>query len=110
MKTIAFENFNAEIAGTYKDFIKYYSSKSLCRIYEKAKIGMKCAKINKDNEIEIWERVGSSYVNKGNFAERCSKIAFAIPKFPSEFSKSIGFTLCGIADEPISPSLIFCLK
>jgi hypothetical protein len=38
------------------------------------------------------------------------KIAFAIPRFPSEFSKSIGFTLCGIAEEPISPALIFCLK
>ena len=46
----------------------------------------------------------------GNFAAKCSKIAFAIPKFPSEFSKSIGFTLCGIADDPTSPALIFCLK
>ena len=46
----------------------------------------------------------------GNLAERCSKIAFARPKFPSEFSKSIGFTLCGIAEEPTSPALIFCLK
>ena len=46
-------------------------------------------------------------LDNGNLAERCSKIAFAIPKFPSEFSKSIGFTLCGMADEPISPALIF---
>ncbi|GHT62613.1 hypothetical protein AGMMS50239_16400 [Bacteroidia bacterium] len=46
----------------------------------------------------------------GNFADKCSKTAFAIPKFPSAFSKSMGFTLCGIADEPISPGLIFCLK
>ena len=46
----------------------------------------------------------------GNLADKCSKIALAIPKFPSEFSKSIGFTLCGIAEEPTSPFLIFCLK
>ena len=49
-------------------------------------------------------------LDNGNFADKCSKIALAIPKFPSEFSKSIGFTLCGIAEEPISPALIFCLK
>ena len=29
----------------------------------------------------------------GSFEDKCSKIAFAIPRFPSEFSKSIGFTL-----------------
>ena len=46
----------------------------------------------------------------GSFADKCSNIALAIPKLPSEFSKSIGFTLCGIADEPTSPFLIFCLK
>ncbi|MNT11239.1 hypothetical protein D3C72_1461080 [compost metagenome] len=43
----------------------------------------------------------------GNLAAKCSNNALAIPKFPSEFSKSIGFTLCGIADDPISPALIF---
>ncbi|MNT17144.1 hypothetical protein D3C71_1862360 [compost metagenome] len=37
----------------------------------------------------------------GNFAAKCSNSAFAIPKFPSAFSKSIGFTLCGIAEDPI---------
>mmetsp|Transcript_58197 Transcript_58197/g.85312 ORF Transcript_58197/g.85312 Transcript_58197/m.85312 type:complete len:240 (-) Transcript_58197:855-1574(-) len=46
----------------------------------------------------------------GSFMERWSKRAFARPKLPSAFSKSIGFTLCGIADEPISPALVFCLK
>ena len=46
----------------------------------------------------------------GNFDDRCSNTAFARPIFPSEFSKSIGFTLCGIAEEPISPSFNFCLK
>ena len=35
---------------------------------------------------------------------------FARPKLPSAFSKSIGLTLCGIVDEPISPFLSFCLK
>ena len=46
----------------------------------------------------------------GSFADKCSKIALAIPKLPSLFSKSIGFTLCGIALLPTSPALIFCLK
>ena len=46
----------------------------------------------------------------GSFADKCSKIALAIPRLPSLFSKSIGFTLCGIALDPISPFLIFCLK
>ena len=46
----------------------------------------------------------------GNFIARCVKIAFAIPKLPSAFSKSIGFTLCGMAEDPTSPALIFCLK
>jgi len=46
----------------------------------------------------------------GSFEERCSKSAFAIPRFPSAFSKSMGLTLCGIADDPTSPALIFCLK
>ena len=36
----------------------------------------------------------------GNFVAKCSKIALAIPRLPSAFSKSIGFTLCGMADEP----------
>ena len=46
----------------------------------------------------------------GNLADKCSNKALAIPKLPSEFSKSIGFTLCGMAEEPISPAFIFCLK
>ena len=46
----------------------------------------------------------------GSLALRCSNNAFAIPKFPSAFSKSIGLTLCGMADEPISPALICCRK
>ena len=37
-------------------------------------------------------------------------MALAIPRFPSEFSKSMGFTLCGIVDDPVSPSTIRCLK
>ena len=46
----------------------------------------------------------------GNLADKCSKRALAMPKLPSEFSKSMGFTLCGIADDPISPSFNSCLK
>ena len=46
----------------------------------------------------------------GSLADKCSNTALARPRFPSEFSKSIGFTLCGIAEEPTSPFLIFCLK
>jgi hypothetical protein len=43
----------------------------------------------------------------GNLADKCSKNCIQFPN--SEFSKSIGFTLCGI-EEPISPALIFCLN
>ena len=46
----------------------------------------------------------------GSFAERCSNKAFAMPKLPSAFSKSIGFTLCGMAEDPTSPAFVFCLK
>ena len=46
----------------------------------------------------------------GSLPDRWLKIALAIPRLPSAFSKSIGFTLCGMADEPTSPALIFCLK
>ena len=30
-------------------------------------------------------------------------------KIPSAFSKSIGFTLCGIAEDPTSPLFGFCV-
>ena len=40
----------------------------------------------------------------GSLSARCDMIAFASPRLPSEFSKSIGLTLCGIVDEPVSPS------
>ena len=46
----------------------------------------------------------------GNFIARCSSMLFARPKLPSEFSKSIGLILCGIVDDPISPSTSFSLK
>ena len=36
----------------------------------------------------------------GNLFVRCSNMALAIPKLPSAFSKSIGLTLCGMAEEP----------
>jgi hypothetical protein len=41
-------------------------------------------------------------LDNGSLAERCSKMAFAIPKFPSSFQSQSG---CGIADDPISPAL-----
>ena len=37
-------------------------------------------------------------------------IALANPKLPSEFSKSIGFTLWGMVDDPTSPATVRCLK
>ena len=46
----------------------------------------------------------------GNLADKCSNMALAMPKLPSAFSKSIGFTLCGMAEEPTSSLLIRCLK
>ena len=46
----------------------------------------------------------------GNFEEKKLSSALAIPKLPSAFSKSMGFTLCGMAEEPTSFSLITCLK
>ena len=41
----------------------------------------------------------------GSFSVMCRSSAFASPRLPSEFSKSIGLTLCGIVDEPTSPSV-----
>ena len=46
----------------------------------------------------------------GSLEERCSKMALAIPRFPSAFSKSIGFTLCGMAEEPTSSFFYFLFK
>jgi hypothetical protein len=42
----------------------------------------------------------------GSFWARCVSVAFAIPRLPSEFSKSIGLTLCGIVEEPTSPATV----
>ena len=39
----------------------------------------------------------------GNLRARCPKMAFASPRLPSLFSKSIGLILWGIVDEPTSP-------
>ena len=41
----------------------------------------------------------------GSFSARWRSSALARPRLPSEFSKSIGLTLCGIVDDPTSPSL-----
>jgi len=36
----------------------------------------------------------------GSLLHMWSMVAFARPRLPSLFSKSMGFTLCGIVDEP----------
>ncbi|MNC87035.1 hypothetical protein D3C83_27300 [compost metagenome] len=46
----------------------------------------------------------------GSFSLMCLSSALATPRLPSEFSKSIGFTLCGMTEEPTSPAFTFCLK
>ena len=46
----------------------------------------------------------------GSLVDKCCNIAFARPKLPSAFSKSIGFTLCGITEEPTSPATSLCVK
>ena len=46
----------------------------------------------------------------GSFSAMCLSTALAMPRLPSEFSKSIGLTLCGMVDEPISPAMVRCLK
>ena len=46
----------------------------------------------------------------GSLRARKPNTAFERPRLPSEFSKSMGFTLCGIVEEPISPFTVFCLK
>ena len=37
---------------------------------------------------------------------RCDSSALAMPMLPSEFSKSIGLTLCGIVELPVSPATL----
>ncbi|MNC95585.1 hypothetical protein D3C83_127390 [compost metagenome] len=46
----------------------------------------------------------------GSFSARWRSSALAMPRLPSEFSKSIGFTLCGMVEEPTSPFFGFCKK
>ena len=46
----------------------------------------------------------------GSFSERCPNWALANPRLPSAFSKSMGFTLCGMALLPTSPTLVRCRK
>ena len=46
----------------------------------------------------------------GSLVAKCSSMAVARPRLPSAFSKSIGFTLCGIVDEPTSFFAICWLK
>ena len=52
----------------------------------------------------------SARIEIGSFLERNSNMLFAKDKFPSLFSKSIGFTLCGIAELPNSFLLTLWVK
>ena len=49
-------------------------------------------------------------LDTGSFYAKCPNIAFAKPRFPSAFSKSIGLILCGMVEEPISPLTFLYLK
>ena len=44
----------------------------------------------------------------GSLADRCSMRALAMPKLPSEFSKSMGFT-CGTQTEGLPHALCFSM-
>ncbi len=58
-----------------------------------------------------WSRSGRAASGRSAASRPgASARALARPRLPSEFSKSIGLTLCGMVDEPISPALTFCLK
>ena len=46
----------------------------------------------------------------GSLSARWRSSALATPMLPSEFSKSIGFTLCGMVEEPTSPFFGFWRK
>ncbi len=46
----------------------------------------------------------------GSFIERCVRTASATPRLPSAFSKSMGLTLWGMADEPTSFAFTFWRK
>ena len=46
----------------------------------------------------------------GSFSLKWRSMALDKPRLPSAFSKSIGLTLCGMVDEPISPAFKRCLK
>jgi hypothetical protein len=46
----------------------------------------------------------------GSLLLRCSNTALAMPRLPSEFSKSIGFTLWGMVELPTSPAIVRCLQ
>ena len=41
---------------------------------------------------------------------RKDRSSLALPRLPSLFSKSIGLTLWGIVEDPISPALVICSK
>ena len=57
-----------------------------------------------------WSRSDRAASGNRQLAGQVLNSALAMPRFPSEFSKSIGLTLCGMVEEPISPATVFCLK
>jgi hypothetical protein len=57
-----------------------------------------------ESERSLWKR------EIGSLSAMWPMTLLATPRLPSLFSKSIGFTLWGIVDEPISPATTRCLK
>ena len=57
-----------------------------------------------ESERSRWKR------EMGSFVAKWVKREIERPRFPSAFSKSIGFILWGIVDEPISPATFFYVK
>ena len=46
----------------------------------------------------------------GSFSAMWPSRALATPRLPSAFSKSMGLTLCGMVEEPVSPATWRCPK
>lgn len=66
-----------------------------------------------DIEIQTKEELNSISSNTcqreiGNLLLKWLISAFAFPQLPSLFSKSMGLTLWGIVEDPISPALVVC--
>ena len=63
---LTFDNFQAEITGSFKDFVTYLALKnSLPKPFEGARIGCICATVLKDDSIQLIKRVGLREKNNG---------------------------------------------